>query len=72
MFSIFARSFLFWPVPLERKGGVWYYIYVVLPLGNIGLGGKRCGLWWAERRFPSFRFEIVMHLVDTAPNDFRF
>lgn len=40
--------------------------------GQYRPAGKRCGLWWAERRFPSFRFEIVMHLVDTAPNDFRF
>lgn len=33
----------------------------------VGSGAVLVGV----RRFPLFLFEIVMHLVDTAPNDFR-
>lgn len=39
--------------------------------GNIGLRGSGVVLG-RVRRFPLFFFEIVMHLMDTAPNDFRF
>ncbi len=64
------RGLNHWPIPLERKGGAWYNIYVVLPLA-ISACGEAVRFLIGVRRFPSFFIKVVIHFSDTTPDYFR-
>jgi hypothetical protein len=60
------------PVLLERKADAWYTIYVAFAFGQLPAWRKAAVALVGVRRFLLFFLEIVVYLVNTAPNDFGF